>query len=530
MILIVDDNQENVFSLQALLELNNFRVHSASSGEEALKLILKNNTSYALIILDVQMPEMDGFEVAETILSYSKTKDIPIIFLSAVNTHKKYIAKGYASGGVDYITKPVDADILLLKIKTFYKLSEQKRQLIEKDNFLREEIEFRRQAENALEQKVEELKSTLESLPHMAFTTCQDGRIEFVNHLWFNYSQQADQFPEADNFAIAAHIKTTIASGKQSVQEIRLKIPVDMDYRFHVLYFTPVIKDEKIVRWVGIFTDIHEQKLMSQTLEKKVDERTHELIEINKKLEASNTELQKFAFIASHDLQEPLRKIQIFSDMIVKRYINDSFNSTKLLQKITESAAKMSTLIRNVLEYSRLPDKNFYETVDLNLVVNELLQDFEWEIKSRNARIHIDRFPEMEAIPGQIRQVFQNLLTNSLKFSQDTQHPEISIKVETVEAKSFTAAQSDSGQFCRICFQDNGIGFVQKFSDKIFEIFQRLNQREGTQGTGIGLAIVKKVIDTHNGIITVESNENQGARFIMVIPVKQSATRAEEKL
>src|SRR5690606_15394697 len=352
MILIVDDNQENVFSLQALLELNNFRVHTASSGEEALKLILKNSYSYSLIILDVQMPEMDGFEVAETILSYSKTKDIPIVFLSAVNTHKKYIARGYAAGGVDYITKPVDADILLLKIKTFYKLSEQKRQLIEKDNFLREEIEFRRQAENELEQKVEEFKSTLESLPHMAFTTCRDGNIEFVNHLWFNYNQRTDQFPEADNFSIVAHIKDTIASGKQSKQEMRLKMPDTGEYRFHVLCFTPVIKDKKIVRWVGIFTDIHEQKLTSQTLEKKVDERTRELIEINKKLEASNTELQKFAFIASHDLQEPLRKIQIFSDMIIKRYINDSFNTTKLLQKIIESAAKMSTLIRNVLEYS----------------------------------------------------------------------------------------------------------------------------------------------------------------------------------
>lgn len=529
MILIVDDNQENVFSLQALLELHNFRVHTASSGEEALKLILKNSYSYSLIILDVQMPEMDGFEVAETILSYSKTKDIPIVFLSAVNTHKKYIARGYAAGGVDYITKPVDADILLLKIKTFYKLSEQKRQLIEKDNFLREEIEFRRQAESALEQKVEELKSTLESLPHMAFTTCSDGNIEFVNHLWFNYSQHADQFPEAHDLPIVAHIKNTIASGKQSMQEMRLKIPMTSEYRFHVLCFTPVIKDEKIVRWVGIFTDIHEQKLTSQTLEKKVDERTHELIEINKKLEASNTELQKFAFIASHDLQEPLRKIQIFSDMIVKRYINDSFNTTKLLQKIIESAARMSTLIRNVLEYSRLPDKNFYETISLNVIVNELVQDFEWEIKSRNARVHVGQFPAMEVIPGQIRQVFQNLLTNSLKFSQEAHPPEIHIKVDVVDDKSFTAAPTVDGQYCRIVFQDNGIGFDPKFSDKIFEIFQRLNQREGTQGTGIGLAIVKKVIDTHNGIITVESNENQGARFIIVLPIRQPTKLIEER-
>lgn len=528
MILIVDDNQENVFSLQALLELNNFRVHTASSGEEALKLILKNSYSYSLIILDVQMPEMDGFEVAETILSYSKTKDIPIVFLSAVNTHKKYIARGYAAGGVDYITKPVDADILLLKIKTFYKLSEQKRQLIEKDNFLREEIEFRRQAENELEQKVEEFKSTLESLPHMAFTTCRDGNIEFVNHLWFNYNQRTDQFPEADNFSIVAHIKDTIASGKQSKQEMRLKMPDTGEYRFHVLCFTPVIKDKKIVRWVGIFTDIHEQKLTSQTLEKKVDERTRELIEINKKLEASNTELQKFAFIASHDLQEPLRKIQIFSDMIIKRYINDSFNTTKLLQKIIESAAKMSTLIRNVLEYSRLPDKNFYEMVDPNVVVNDLLQDFEWEIKSRNANVHVDPLPTMEVIPGQIRQVFQNLLTNALKFSKDTQYPEIHIKAERVDEKSFTAESDPQGQYCRIVFQDNGIGFDPKFSDKIFEIFQRLNQREGAQGTGIGLAIVKKVIDTHNGIITVESHENQGAKFIIVLPVKQSAKVIEK--
>lgn len=166
MILIVDDNPENIFSLKKVLELNNFNVDTAYSGEEALKKILKN--TYVLIILDVQMPGMDGFEVAETLSGYSKTKNVPIIFLSAVNTDKRFIAKGYASGGIDYITKPVDADILLLKVKTFYRLYEQASELTATQAVLREEIEFRKAAEVKKDEFISiashELKTPLTSI------------------------------------------------------------------------------------------------------------------------------------------------------------------------------------------------------------------------------------------------------------------------------------------------------------------------------------------------------------------------------
>ncbi len=166
MILIVDDTPENLISLKKVLERHNFEVDTASSGEEALKKVLKNE--YVLIILDVQMPGMDGFEVAEAISGYSKAKETAIIFLSAANTELKFIAKGYSSGGLDYITKPVDMDILLLKVKTFYRIYEQSRKLIEVQKALLDEIEFRKKAERKKDEFISiashELKTPLTSV------------------------------------------------------------------------------------------------------------------------------------------------------------------------------------------------------------------------------------------------------------------------------------------------------------------------------------------------------------------------------
>ena len=166
MILIVDDTPENLISLKKVLEVHNFEVDTASSGEEALKKVLKNE--YVLIILDVQMPGMDGFEVAEAISGYSKAKETAIIFLSAVSTESRFITKGYSSGGLDYITKPVDMDILLLKVKTFYRIYEQSRKLIEVQKALLNEIEIRKKAENKKDEFISiashELKTPLTSV------------------------------------------------------------------------------------------------------------------------------------------------------------------------------------------------------------------------------------------------------------------------------------------------------------------------------------------------------------------------------
>lgn len=522
MILIVDDRPENLFSLKKLLELNQFAVDTASSGEDALRKILKN--TYFLIILDVQMPGMDGFEVAEAITGYSKSKDIPIIFLSAVNTEKRFIAKGYTSGAIDYVTKPFDPDILLLKVKNFYKLHQQTRELNEIQQTLREEIEVRKQAQAELHQSVEELRSILESIPQIAFTSDATGHIEFVNRYWYQFSFGMDMFPQTAPGMpqIPEYIKSAVDAGIQTFNEVQLRPLKAEEYRVHLFTMTPVKKEDRIVKWVGIFTDIHEQKMANQVLEQRVQERTQELMQTNRELEASNHELQQFAYVASHDLKEPLRKIQVFSHLVKQKYLSDNPDAINYMDRLINSSERMIMLITDVLNYSKLSISAEFKLTDINEILREIIEDSELLIQEKQARIVVDQIPQLEVIPAQIRQVFQNIISNALKFSSRTEQPFVHISADLCRQADADSPADPEGNYCRIRVTDNGIGFNEIYVDKIFAIFQRLHSREEYEGTGIGLAIVKKIVETHNGIILARSEEGKGSTFILILPVKQN--------
>jgi CheY-like chemotaxis protein len=321
MILIVDDRQENILPLKKILELHSFETDSADSGEMALKKVLKK--TYSLIILDVQMPGMDGFEVAEAISGYSKAKDTPIIFLSAVSREKKFITQGYSSGGIDYITKPVDPDILLLKVKTFHRLYEQQLELKTIQQSLRSEIETRKQAEKALVGRMQEMQLILESMPLIAFSIARSGDIEFVNGHWYQYSDDPSKFPEvhADDEHECRRWEAHFADGKEFVGEMRLRNVKTSEFIYFMVKIVPIIQNGAIMRWVGTFNDIHQQKLDNEVLEQKVNQRTAELLAKNNELEATNHELQQFSWVVSHDLKEPLRKIQTFNNLIKDKYL-----------------------------------------------------------------------------------------------------------------------------------------------------------------------------------------------------------------
>jgi len=503
MILIVDDKQENLFSLKTILERNNFEVDTAQSGEEALKKVLRSK--YSLIILDVQMPDMDGFEVAETLAGSSKSKGIPILFLSAVNTDKKFITKGFQSGAIDYITKPVDPDILILRVRTFVRLYEQTAALNE--------------AHQQLKNAHTELHLTLESIPQIAFTAKPDGKIDFVNHYWFHYSSSQHDFPETpDEEADLDELwKEVIANGSYYEKEVRLKNRTTESYVYHLMRITPVIQNNKIIKWTGVLVDIHQQKMINEILEEKIKERTKELLEVNKSLEESNADLQQFASIASHDLKEPLRKIHLFGSMI-KEQITEDNKISEYLNKIMHASERMSQLVNDVLSFSRLSETDSFEVTDLNRIAEEVLVDLELLIKEKDAEIHINTLPAIKVIPGLIRQVFQNLISNALKFSKPGSRPVIKITCERVKDFDIESICAEDGQYFKIVISDNGIGFDERYAQKIFALFQRLHVRDRYEGTGIGLSIAKKIVEKHNGLIAAKSTAGVGSDFIIILP------------
>lgn len=515
MILIVDDKQENIFSIRTVLEQYGFNTDSALSGEDALKKLLKNE--YSLIILDVQMPQMDGFEVAEAITGLNKTKDIPIIFLSAVNTHKKFITKGFESGGVEYLTKPVDPDILILKVRNF-------KRLYEKTTALKE-------AERNLSATVQQLRNTLEALPPLAFTTDRNGTLEYVNKRWFDYSSSKDEFPQTEDcLTIKEQWLKSIGKGEPLEMEVLIKkIDTGVAY-YHLLRATPVKVDGVIIRWVGTLTHIHEQKMLNETLEQKVAERTEELLELNRQLEISNNELQQFTFVASHDLKEPLRKIHLYSNMIKQRAKLEE-RVENYFDKIVNASDRMSKLINDLLSFGSLSAPNLFEVSNLNQIINDILVDLELSIEAKNAVIEVGELPELEVIPALIRQLFQNIISNALKFSRAGIAPRIHISAQIVSEPAIEAPSTADGNFCRIKITDNGIGFEEKYAQKIFTIFQRLNNRTEYEGTGIGLAIAKKIMDRHNGFISAKSRLGEGSSFYVIFPIKQEQQLApkEEK-
>jgi signal transduction histidine kinase len=268
-----------------------------------------------------------------------------------------------------------------------------------------------------------------------------------------------------------------------------------------------------------IVTDLTIQKEAQRNLKLKNDE----LERINRELEVSNNDLLQFASVASHDLQEPLRKIEVFSNILIEKEKEKlSEEAQNYLMKIRGSSARMKQLIIDVLDYSRLSanDSN-YELVDLKEVVNDWMVDYEMAIREKRAKIHIAALPVIEVNRGQMRQVFQNILSNALKFSKNGQRPVVTIDSTRIKDKKVDSQVSSMGKYCRISIKDNGIGFDQKYVANVFSLFERLHTKDKYEGTGIGLAVAKKIIEKHNGLITAKSVEGDGAEFIIILPVSR---------
>lgn len=396
------------------------------------------------------------------------------------------------------------------------------------------DITARKEIEQALKESERRFRSLADQSPIFVFIIEPDplAPVNYWNKTWLDYTGQSMEEARGRAWEGIIHpddlhlmMETYLTSFKTEqpyfIPAVRTK-RYDGVYRWHMFKGNPRFgADGNFNGYVGVGFDVHEQKMTKERLEFLVKERTKELAEanqtlqqINKELQRSNQNLEEFAHAASHDLKEPVRKIHFFTNQL-KDQLNAQLQESqaRAFDRIENATERMGNLIDDLLLYSHVSQRpHETEPVDLNKKVQKVLEDLELDVEEKKAMINIGKLPVIKGYRRQLQQLFQNLISNALKYSKADIAPHIHISASEV---------SENGRrYHLIAIKDNGIGFAQEHEEKIFQMFTRLHGRAEYSGTGVGLSIVKKVVENHNGLINVESKPGEGATFKVLIPAE----------
>lgn len=500
-VLVVDDRPDGLLVLEAVLADKNYDLVKASSGREALNHALC--LDFAVILLDVQMPELDGFETAKLLRENHRSKGTPIIFVTAINKEIRHINQGYESGAVDYVFKPFDPFILKSKVDVFVDLFN-KNQQIQRQAALIQKIEVQEKERQLAELRQESLRhytSLADAIPHIIVKIHPEGRVEYFNQRWYKYSgfksdvdwqlvihpQDRRKFLMFWRCLHRDHLYT-------SQIELRLRDSQDGIHRWHLIRAVAETKNGEITNWICTCTDIDDIKKGQEAYRI-----------LSTELNRSNKELEEFAYIASHDLKEPLNVVSSFVWLLEKRLqLKLEDKEKEYLKFIKQGINQAQTLIKGVLEYSLVAQKRSVEMVDLSSVLEEVFINLKFFIEKAAAKITYDPMPKIMINHSEMIQLFQNLVANALKYKSE--------KPLVIHISNYF--KNDMWFFS---IKDNGIGIDPQFKERIFDMFQRLHAPSEYSGTGIGLAICKKIVEHYGGKIWVESKVNEGATFYFSI-------------
>jgi PAS domain S-box-containing protein len=512
-ILLVDDRADKLLALEAVLNSLNQNVVTARSGKEALRCLLQ--TEFAVILLDVSMPGMDGFETAALIRKRPATEHTPIIFVTSLNQSENQIARGYQLGAVDYILSPIVPEVLRSKVSVFVELFKRTEEIKRQGERLRqlEEAAFTRRLNEAVDRLETETKRNrfftmaLDMLGIGNF----DGRLLQVNSAWegvLGYTQEElknvhafDLVHPDDRPAVGERVQVLRNGAPVGYFEVRCRCK-NGSYRW-VGWTAAAFPAEDLVYIFG--RDVTQRKVNEQKIESlntQLQQRVQELTDINDELEA-------FSYSISHDLRAPLRSMQGFADALLEEQFERlDADGKEYAQRVVNSAKYMDRLLNDLLDYSRLSRADLErEPVNLRDEIAELIHQLDGDIEKSRALIKLDLANEtVSAHPVTLRQMLTNLVGNAIKFVHPNRTPVVKIRSER------------RGNAVRIWVEDNGIGIAQEHCDRIFRLFERLHTSQTYPGTGIGLALVRKGAERMGGAVGVESELEQGSRFWIELP------------
>lgn len=547
-ILVIDDNQDNIICLKAMIKdiFPDILTFTALNGASGLQIATAENPD--VILLDIIMPEMDGFEVCKRLKSDRNLKDIPVIFITALRDEKQNRINALETGAEAFLSKPIEEVELTAQIKAMVKIKtaniekrfkerrltalveEQTRELnitytatLNLLEDVRKENEARKESEEALRESEERYKRITAGLTDYLYTVkIENGKAVETHHseACFTVTGYSEQEFKTDPYL---WINMVLPEEREYVAERFLKILEGKDLppcEHHI-----VCKDGSI-RWIsdtaipkydsngtivsydGVIKDITDRKMAEEEIHNLNEELERRVIIRTAQLEAANKELEAFSYSVSHDLRAPLRHINGFANILMSEYYDQlPPDARHYMNTITDSARKMGTLIDDLLSFSRTGRAEMSKTFfNMGHVIEEALSQIKPLNLDRNIEYHISSMPEVFGDYNLIRQVWINLLDNATKYTRTRDISIIKIGLEDYKVEHI------------FYIQDNGVGFDMNYSQKLFGVFQRLHTSDQFYGTGIGLANVRRIISRHDGKTWAKAEVDKGATFYFSLP------------
>lgn len=516
-ILLVDDRPEGLITLEAVLTDPEYNLVKANSGNEALAHVLAYD--FAVILMDVQMPEMDGFETATVIKQREKSKNIPIIFMTAINKDDHYITRGYSVGAVDYMFKPLDAHVLKSKVAIFVDLYKKNKLLQEQGEALRDS-EKRDRLRMITELELEgrrRYQNLADAIPQIVFRVGRDGHIEYFNQYSCQYIGASLKDSLNDSWKKAVHPKDLQDIRRKWLLARRTLVGFEMEsrfrrgetgeYRWHLFRIVPDFNNiSELQSWIGFATDIHDQKMIHQ-----------ELLTAKKMAEVANETKSRFLANMSHEIRTPLGVILGFSELLMDPKIEPA-EKNQALSAIRRNGDLLSKIIDEILDISKVEaGKLDLEMTEVPVV--DLLKDVKSFMGLQAKEKQLDLELEIQGeIPTKIisnstrlQQIFVNVIGNAIKFS-----PKGLVKVDV----SFQAQKSEDSAYLCVNVRDSGPGLTSQQIDNLFQPFTQVDtsmtRKHG--GTGLGLALSKKLAIALGGDITVQpSRPGEGCNFLIKV-------------